>query len=326
MLQDPTARPTLRVLLSLRSGWESPFQQRAVQDGRFGELHPLAALRHPILRKCAAECGDDPSREAGKVIIKAAGDLRLQEIRSSQWRAGVWTDVNGVRWVVAAGLAKGGHDDHDDFYRVLEERCRTPEGRRSFLPTEKDLRILKEETAARIRLRWELDLQQRVEGMLRALSGSESSESTVDHPITGAPFAAIRITRAETADTEEYVVELKDLSLHGSALVAVLERRVLLSISRPVQDWDIAYGIYAAMEEPGHLDRQLHVLGAAVHSDELLAPDLGNQAHRVHRRHIGDAAINGKAVRAACGVFFVPTQDPDSLDECVECRRILEKA
>lgn len=325
MLMDPTARPTLRVLRSLKSGWESKFQQRAIQDGRLDELHPFVALKHPILRKCATECGAEPSCEATHVTIKAAGDLHLLEIRSSQWRAGVWTDADGVRWVVAVGLAKGGHDDHDDFYKELGVCCNTEEGRLALLPTEKDIHILKKETAARVRMRWELDLQHMVEGMLRVLTESEWTEEIVHHPTLGTDFARVRITRAQELDTEDYVVELKDLAMPGSAWIAVLERRVLLSISRPVQDWDVAYGIYSAMEEPGHLDRQLRTLGDAVRSDQLLPPDLGNQAHRVHRRHIGDASINGKAVRAACGVFFVPTQDPEGVEECPECRRIFER-
>ena len=42
---------------------------------------------------------------------------------------------------------------------------------------------------------------------------------------------------------------------------------------------------------------------------------------RAHRRHIGDAAVQGTAVRALCGVFFVPRTDPTDLPYCEEYSR-----
>ncbi|WP_390882642.1 DUF3039 domain-containing protein [Actinomyces massiliensis] len=47
----------------------------------------------------------------------------------------------------------------------------------------------------------------------------------------------------------------------------------------------------------------------------------GEVAHRAHRLHIGDAAVQGTAVRALCGVFFVPRTDPTDLPYCEECSR-----
>lgn len=324
MHHDPTARPTLQVLRSLHDGWEDKFQQRAVQDGRYDSLHPFAALRHPILRKCAQELNSDPARDGEKKTIRVSGPLHLLEIRSSQWRAGVWTDGDGARWIVATGLAKGGHDDHDDFYRSLELCCCSETGRQSLLPTPQDVHFLKLETAALVRTRWELDIQRTVVGMLRQLVDTPSVEVSIRHPVKDRRFARVRLTLSTAEDVEDYVVQVKDLERPGSPLALVLERRILVSISRPVQAWDIAHGVYSAMEEPGHLAAQIGSLDTAVDADELLLPDLGNQAHRVHRRHVGDAAINGEALRALCGVFFVPTQDAEGLEECPECQRVVD--
>lgn len=322
MHHDRTARPTIRVLKELASGWESVHQRRAVESGNWGTLHPLVDLRHPILRKCADELGDDPSRDRAERFVRASGSLRLIEVRSSQWRAGVWTDDEGVRWVVVVGLAKGGHEDHDDFYRTVESVCREESGRQGLLPSPEDMHLLKVETAARIRTRWELGIQSAVLDLLESVVGGGVAECVVRHPILEEDFARIRLTSVLEDDVEEYVVELVDLSGPGSAVARLLESRVLVSVSRPVQGWDISFGIYSAMEEPGHIHRQVETLRTAVVQDELLAPDLGDHAHRVHRRHLGDAAVNGHALRALCGVFFVPTQDAEGLEECPECRRL----
>ena len=323
MHHDPTARPTLQVLRSLHDGWEDKFQQRAVQEGRYDSVHPFAALRHPILRKCAQELGPDPARDGEKLTIRVSGVLRLVEIRSSQWRAGVWTDPDGARWIVATGLAKGGHGDHDDFYQVLEARCGSERSRHSLLPTPEDVHFLKRETAALVRTRWELEIQRSLAQVLRSLGTAPSAEVRIPHPVKDCSFARVRVTLTKDVDVEDYVVEVDELDRPGSPLAYVLERRILVSISRPVQAWDVAHGMYSAMEEPGHLSAQIALLDTAVDADELLLPDLGNQAHRVHRRHVGDASINGNAVRALCGTFFVPTQDAEGLEECPECRRLV---
>lgn len=98
-----------------------------------------------------------------------------------------------------------------------------------------------------------------------------------------------------------------------------MERRLLISIAPPEQEWDLAGGIYSAMEESGHCALQIKRLRDASRERRLLDSDRGHVAHRVHRRHIGDASVDGSAVRSLCGVYFVPLTDPDALPECEEC-------
>ncbi len=67
-------------------------------------------------------------------------------MRTGQWRGAIWTEAEtGVRWLVAGGLAKGEHEEDDDFYGELAgmfERGRSEE----LLPTADDRRLLKIET------------------------------------------------------------------------------------------------------------------------------------------------------------------------------------
>ena len=83
--------------------------------------------------------------------IGSAVSIRLLEIKQSQCRGGVWSDSEtGVCWLVVAGLAKGGHEDNDDFYKFVEREEHNATITR-LLPTENDKRLLKLETAPRIR-------------------------------------------------------------------------------------------------------------------------------------------------------------------------------
>ena len=147
MQHDRTTRPTVRLLHELNDGWSNSFQLRAISEERWEDIQPLSHLDHPILTKCRTALGENgvPNRP-----ISCSQDLRLIEIRSSQWRAGVWTADDGTHWALAAGLAKGGHEDRDDFYEALKRQCSTPEGRQALLPTELDWYLLKRETAAQL--------------------------------------------------------------------------------------------------------------------------------------------------------------------------------
>jgi hypothetical protein len=74
----------------------------------------------------------------------------------------VWADPEtGVHWLVVAGLAKGNHEDHDDFY-VRVQADNAGSAPRRWLPTDLDQRLLKRATAARLMTEWELAVQVQV--------------------------------------------------------------------------------------------------------------------------------------------------------------------
>lgn len=154
-MHNRRARPTLRVLREdLISGWDSPHPQRHVSAEKFDELHPLSELPHPIISKARESFGNDAADDNYVGPISSTSDIHLLEIKQSQWRGGVWQDANtGVCWLVTAGLAKGGHLDHDDFYQRLRRAVENG-GLHHLLPTDADIRLLKRETAARLRTDW----------------------------------------------------------------------------------------------------------------------------------------------------------------------------
>jgi hypothetical protein len=261
--------------------------------------------------------------------IASSTRLRLLEIKNSQWRGGVWEDPDsGVRWLLVAGLAMGGHQDRDDFYMRIQRENESGEPAR-WLPTETDLRLLKQETAARLRTEWELKIQRAVLDALRAVQTGGSRRIEVEHPVPDQGlFAQIDLTitpvREDGYEADEVVVEIHPGSRYaGSALLWQLTVRVLISIEPPEQRWDRFGDTYSNIGEPGAWTQRVEALAKLVEANELAVSEPGTTSHYTHREHLAGRTINGRAVRALCGVYFVPTQDHESLPQCPTCQERL---
>lgn len=239
-MHNRRARPTLRVLQEdLTSEWGSAQPRRALAAGNFGELHPLSELPHPIVTKAVDSFGASAADDNYVGPIASATRLRLLEIKNSQWRGGVWEDPEaGVCWLVVAGLAKGGHQDRDDFYKMIERENESGDPT-SWLPTEQDQRLLKQETTARIRTEWELQTQRLVLDALRVIHAGGTRRIEITHPVPEkGTFAHLDLT---VAAVREAVYEADEVELEivpadryaGSALLWQLTIRVLISINHP---------------------------------------------------------------------------------------------
>jgi hypothetical protein len=325
-MHNRRARPTLRVLREdLTSEWDSPHPRRALSDGRLADLHPLSELRHPIVAKAADSFGPNANGDNYVGPIASATRVQLLEIKNSQWRGGVWQDpTSGVCWLVVAGLAKGGHQDRDDFYKKIEREDESGNPDR-WLPTDEDTRLLKQETAARIRTEWELDTQRLVLGALRLIHAGGTHRIKIPHPVPGnGTFARIDLTVVAIRD-DDYEADEIDLEIvpsdrwAGSDLLWQLTIRVLISINPPEQGWDRFDNTYSNIGEPGAWTVRVSELKTLVASNELAVSEPGSTSHYTHRHHLAGKTINGEAVRGLCGAYFVPTQDHESMSECPIC-------
>ena len=140
----------------LGSDWESPLPRRYLQTGELTSLHPLPDLPHPIIAKAVSSFGDDPADDNYVGPIACSTKIPLLEIKAGQWRGGVWSDPEGdVCWILVAGLAKGGHEDHDDFYMRVARESDSGDPTR-WLPTAEDTWLLKRERAAQLLTDWDL--------------------------------------------------------------------------------------------------------------------------------------------------------------------------
>jgi hypothetical protein len=320
------ARPTLRVLEEdLTSDWTSPHPQRLLSNGLHEDLHPLSELPHPIVAKAAESFGGDPADDNYVGPIASSTRMRLLEIKNSQWRGGVWEDPDsGVRRLLVAGLAKGGHEDRDDFYQRIKRENETGDPT-VWLPTTDDQRLLKQETAARLRTEWELEVQRQVMDALRVVQVGGTHRIKVNHPIpTKGELAEIDVhvepVRDDGYEADEIVIEtIPARGYAGSNLLWQLTLRVLITISPPEQGWDRYGDTYSNIGEPGAWTVRIAELSTLVDANELAVSQPGTRSHYSHRKHLAGSTIEGRAVRAMCGVYFVPRQDHESLPACETC-------
>jgi Protein of unknown function (DUF3039) len=313
----------------LTSDWESAQPQRALADGRLADLHPLSELQHPIIAKAANSFGADAAEDNFVGPIASSTRLRLLEIKQSQWRGGVWEDPETrVCWLVVSGLAKGGHQDRDDFYKRIERENQSGDPTQ-WLPTDSDIRLLKQETAARLRTEWELETQQAVLDALRVVHVGGSQRIDISHPVPDkGAFAHIDLTvaavREDGYEADEVLVEIvPETQYAGSALLWQLTVRVLISIEPPEQRWDRFGDTYSNIGEPGAWTERVSDLEMLVQAGELAVSEPGSTSHYAHREHLAGKTINGEAVRGLCGAYFVPTQDHEALPPCPTCQERL---
>lgn len=258
--------------------------------------------------------------------IAASTQLRLMEVKTGQWRGGVWKDPGtGVHWLVVAGLAKGGHQDRDDFYERVKRETDSGDPKR-WLPAAADHRLLKRETAARLITEWELGVQEQVLEALREIQWGGSTQIVIQHPVPdNGPLAQITLiviaVREDGYDADEIEAKIVPVSSHaGSNLAWQLALRILVTLSPPEQSWDRYQSSYTNIGEPGSWAKRVVALESLVAERELAESEPGRHSHYAHRRHLAGSTIAGKAVRAICGVFFVPTQDHETLPICPNCQ------
>ncbi|MGA4668889.1 DUF3039 domain-containing protein [Propionibacteriaceae bacterium Y1923] len=292
------------------------------------DLHPLSHLDHPVIAKASSSFGSNPAEDNYECPIHSCTTVLLLEIKQSQWRGGVWQDPEtGVNWLVVAGLAKGDHQDHEDFYKRVEreERHGDPS---TWLPTPEDERLLKLETAARIRTEWELGIQSQILEILQQIHAGGCLRRDFNHLLpTHGVLARVEVTvtqvREGDYEADEVFVEVFPTAAANHDLVWTLVQRILISIEPPEQGWDRYRDTYATIGEPGAWASRVEKLAALVAENNLAVSDSNAIAHYAHKGHIGYAVVHGKAVRALCGPFFVPRQDHASLPTCPTCEQRL---
>jgi hypothetical protein len=293
--------------------------------GGLDPLSPLSELHHPIIRKALESFNDDPARDNHAGRIRSSTRLALLEIRSGQWRGGVWVDPDdGVCWLVAAGLAKGDHNDHDDFYQRVKRADEAGETDR-WLPTDDDRRQLKRETAARLLPDWEIDIQRRVLEAMRMVHEGGTTAFALPHPTDSTrQFGECTLTVEQVPEHgfehEEVVVELNLANeFRSSDLGWKATLRILIAVSPPETGWDRVGDTYSTIGEIGSLARRLDELQAITESGQVAQSRPNDKAHYTHRRNLAISAVEGIGVRSMCGIYFVPYQDHESLPRCSVC-------
>lgn len=93
----------------------------------------------------------------------------------------------------------------------------------------------------------------------------------------------------------------------------------LAAISPPEQEWEVTGDTFSNLLEIGTLPGRLETLRQLGENEDLATTEPGRSAHYAHQKNLADHTIAGTAVRAMCGVYFVPRQDSASLEVCPTC-------
>ena len=325
-----TARPTLRVIREdLHDGWHNSYARRAIEREDFDAVMPLTSLEHPLLAKAAEAFGEDPKADTPVGPIASVTSRALQEVKAGQWRAGVWVDANDVCWVVVAGLAKGGHQDRDDFYEQIK-RLESRGGIERLLPTSGDVDLWKIERGHAILDTWRVQNQQIVTEELARIAAGGTTRFAIPAPVVaverGRPevLAEVDLTVERTEEpgdmTEGVVVEVHErYGWKGSQLAFAFTTSLLVMLHPPETDWDVGGGLYSNMLEIGTLERRVGELQEMASAGEQASSEPTRESHYVHQRNLAARTVLGQPARGMCGVYLVPRQDHDRLPVCSIC-------
>jgi hypothetical protein len=117
--------------------------------------------------------------------------------------------------LVVAGLAKGEHQDHDDFYKRVQRENETGDPTR-WLPTEDDERLLKRETAARLLTEWELATQAQILSALREVQDGGYIRFEIPHPMSTEGLLATLILQVTSVREHDYDADETELEISSA--------------------------------------------------------------------------------------------------------------
>lgn len=331
------ARPTLLTLSMLpRDGWRNPYDYKRVADQDFHSIVNLSDLDHPLIAKAQASFSEKPEEDQHEGRIQSVSDFTLLEIKIEQWRGGVYDDGENC-WLVAGGLAKGGHQDRDDFYEEL--RRKQAQGTvGELLPTDEDHKLLEYQRSNWLLKEYELELQRQVSAKVKRLFEELKTHNLDTHqtqiqvqsvvrPRMMVAEASIELA-LEDAEANQLAITL-DIDFQNSASDAEKQHIINLLLSfiyPPEQAWAISWlngtnGIFSVVLSAEDLETTVKSLGELIQNDDLQLSEFGKVSHIIGSRWkaLTEASVEGKAVTGLCGTSFVPMQDHHKYPVCVDC-------
>jgi hypothetical protein len=142
----------------------------------------------------AEHYGEDLTRDPVVRAVKSASALRLLKVSTGQWHGAIWTGQDtGVRWLVAAGLAKGGREDRDDVCEQLSVRFDCDRSMSFYRPTRIDGCCGGKRRPGPFAQR-ELDVQASVEQARHQFGSGGVGSFTLTHRTDGSRLADVGIT------------------------------------------------------------------------------------------------------------------------------------
>jgi hypothetical protein len=271
--------------------------------------------------------GSNPATPTNREIRRSLAGLSICSA-VMLWDLGgaLWRPSGRQRRFPPPRLATADPPDSYDFYVQLEELFAN--GREDILkPRDQDRRLLAIETAAAQIVKWELQLDSKPWTPSTSWPRlAEHASTSATPPRTGSlPSVDLGMT-VEPGDGYAAEALLVDVSLErdyrGTNLAWTMITRLLTCLSPPSQDWDRYGDTMSALADVGHAADQAARLRELTARGELCRSEPGAVSHWAHQKSLAESTVEGRAVRALCGVFFVPFQDHESLPICPKCSEV----
>lgn len=270
--------------------------------------------------------GDAGDSAVSRESISGLTDPMWYKVKTgSRWRGAAYVDPSGQAWLCAAGYRRAG--EISDFYKTFMTQVAT-RGADFFLPTQQDRdRLTQEDRQLRLEA-WEQETHDGVRALARSLSSGRSSHQVVLAP-DGRELVEVTLDlQIELIDGDTFTELTVTMTCSDPSRYAAFqwcEALILVALHADVQAWG-----------------SLPVVGSSVHSLVLDVEESarwrshladteakpggatpGQVAHYAHRENLMMSTVNGDAVKATCGAWFVPTQDHLSLEVCPYCDAIM---
>lgn len=302
------------------------------------QMPALCRLGHPLIHSFDDQFSDGDDRDRLRQTIKSVKDRQwLKQTFGTRWRgaAVILPDDNGEEtvWLGAAGYHRAGSPE--DFYAQFSADCASGSDR--FLPDEEDrvLRVI-EDKVARLGA-WKLQLHLTALVLLHtALQDEESAYTAEVNGPDGSPLLQLEMTVVSStirgATVKELLVVLNPHGWEKANLRDIASRVVCTAIDPSMEAWEDAPLDGPAMSHWTSLTEvSISQAQAAAESGEVHASvrpgevRLGTIAHYAPRDNLTRSTVEGEAVRAMCGHWFVPTADHEHLPRCATCHENYEK-
>ncbi|MFI2565618.1 DUF3039 domain-containing protein [Paenarthrobacter sp. NPDC018779] len=214
------------------------------------------------------------------------------------------------------------------------------DGPSRYLPAAADIRLQDVETKVARREAWLAQLRLSALVCLSECSDSEESRSLhvpspspalVADPLLHLTFELEQVEFDDDKLVEVFLrVQRMDHSRPNLMSTAV---ETLKSVIEPVADaWRVLPGVgtdeiwstlvSANVVNQAKVAADTGVLPAHLQQTQV---KLGVQAHYTRKEQIVEASVEGNAVRALCGTWFVPTSNPETVPVCPSCKAAHEK-
>lgn len=304
--------------------WADVVDQRAV--GNLADCSkPLHELRHPILQKMAEDFpvsgADDVKREG---ISGLKNPMWWKVKTGARWRGAAYVDEDGQAWLCAAGYRR--EKEGDDFYAAFMARIKAG-GSAPFLPTSEDRELLLQERRGALMQQWEAQLAAWARAwVLEALGVGDLVEHALEDP-KGRVLALVSVLCEDEGDAGVSVyLEFQPQDWSRMDLLEWAEQVFVGEVCCLEQHWGVTH-LGEGRAYSLQIDRREL-------QDSLSTPktrnapgvfDAGAESHYTHKERFVESLVEGEALRALCGQWFVPRQDTQAREQCPICAAVYER-